>query len=1309
MPNAKKPKRVVGGSAAERGLDFQARVSAIVMANLVAERPIGWLEGFSNDTPLELDAETGGPGDDVRFLAHGGKRIELQAKRGLQRGDDLWEALLSLANGIASDHIDAGILAICPNSSGSIKETLSEDIIRLGSGRSDGLREIGVDFSARLVSASLDVSLVCSRLRIVVVSAVDGNREAEATASERLGRVVEDPQTAWRALVEYGRRLIRIRGKGSPEQIYRELSLAGVSLRMSAIETRIQLQAAIKKWLHETYSHITILGVSGLVSFADSWLSLDAYVTEVGPVANEELDKALNKYHEYSYRHRSHAQAFDSHTIGRFINRCVVLGGPGIGKSTLLKKLALTYSDDGLLVLLVKLPQVAALVARDGRRFEDCVIESALSGSGVRGSPVSLDGAVLLCDALDECGNQQSIVTAALHAFSVAHPNTRIVVSSRPIGYRPGELANWRHYELQPLEDTKAEEAISKVLHAIPFPNEQLRDQAVTLAKEQLRARSIKGAASRNPLMLTLMAALSAKGIDPGSGKAALYRQLFQLIEDHPPARLVEPPPSEPERRRFLELLGWALLAYGNEPADQTLKRCAKSWSEEFGLTPLASELKVCVCCNYWECLGVVERVRTLTQEAITFVHKTFGEFAAARYISQCEVEEQRTLVTRAIQTPAWKEALSFASHLGLASLILEVWAELAAIGNTQAGYGLDEAMELVVQSGIPISERTLKDFTACCWRVLSNTASRTRYAAGDALCLVSKDHWEVVRQEVLERLEAPDNWSKIVAWACLSISPEPEIPFQRLTAVLQSLNELMPRDSYFKGLSLAPSGRAVRQHLTVGATRKILQRGPEPDGLKVLNDLLADAGSMSIYTIADLNSLFDEFGIDRPPALSGIWAKSREWLFPPREDWVQMDVYLLDVIDNPLLNVEGEMVSGQAHCWELGAFLTATHFWEMPISECLNLPSGDGSLPLRRKTMQRVAEAVGLDLRRLVMQARYCRERIRSQELSEWTTIFDLPRVDIDPQYEAVPVDVQEIGDLEQIILGDGMYFAMGACLLLYGLREAPEYAETVERLLTKGRGDSLRIATALSDCLPRETGQRLLLNRLCDGMITFGCQYLYEGLKPPFDDRHIHAVRRGLEGKSAQIAKAAATLALQLPLTGEFTHQLRDYFDQWMAKEDPYPEKDGVVPDSPRDKLAPLLTAAFADEHDFLIRLAKDNRPNVRTAARESIVKAAATAPSLRKRVIQETELNALEPALLRAMLTEDLYMRTEAPEVALLLLSGTAKVRYAALPILDTTYLPIEVIRAEGNRLLSDGDMDIREAASQVLKKLGETKSL
>ena len=773
MSNKKTVKRMTGGSAAERGLDFQARVSAIVMAHLLTERPIGWLEGVLDDTPLELHAETGGPGDDVSFSVKDGKRVELQAKRGLHRGPDLWFALIALSRGISNGTIDAGVLAVCPNSSGTIRETLAEDIIRLGAGRTDGLREIGQDWATRLSAASMDATLVCTRLRIVVVSAVDGNREAEATAAERLGRIVQNQAAAWPVLVDYGRRLIRRRERSTPENLYRTLSLANIALTTTEVDTRVQLSTAIRQWLHRTYARMTLLGVHSEVPFDACWLELDARGMDDVVTEQEDLDKALRRYHEYGHGGRNRGLSFHSQTFARFVKKCVVVGGPGMGKSTLLKKLALDYSGDGFLTLLVRLPQVVALLVREGRRFEDSLMEVALSASGLRVPLVSLEGAVILCDALDECGSQQPLMTANLHAFSMAHPNTRIVVTSRPIGYRSGELTEWRHYELQPLDDNAADKAVTKVLAALPFANAALRSRAVEQAIAQLSANTIKGVAARSPLMITLVAALAVKGIDPGLSKGALYRKLFQLLQDHPPVRLTEQPPSEPERNRFLEMLGWCLLSHGNEPAEETLLRCARWWSEETGKHFLVSETKISECLGYWECLGVVERVRTHTQEAITFVHKTFGEFSAARYISKCAPDSQREIIERAIGTPDWKEALSFASHLGLTSLILQVWTELAERGDTKAGIRLDDAIELVVQAGVPLASDSLTSFAQCCWRAAENTSSRVRYAAGEALCLMSQEHWSLIKEGVLSRLDSPDGWNRLVAWACLCVSSD--------------------------------------------------------------------------------------------------------------------------------------------------------------------------------------------------------------------------------------------------------------------------------------------------------------------------------------------------------------------------------------------------------------------------------------------------------------------------------------------------------------------------------------------------------
>ncbi|MUI15812.1 NTPase [Massilia dura] len=1299
MGSDKSAKRMTGGSAAERGLDFQARVSAIVMANLLTERPIGWLEGVLDDTPLELHAETGGPGDDVRFSTKGGRHVELQAKRGLQRGDDLWCALTDLSKGISDGTIDAGILAVCPNSSGTIRENLAEDIVRLGTGRADGLREIGDAWVRLLSSLSLDATLVCRHLRIVVVSAVDGNREAEVTASERLSRVIEDPGTAWPVLVEYGRLLIRRRERSRPEDIYQTLSLAHVKLKTTEVDTRVQLTAAMHQWLRRTYANMTVIGVHSQVSFDKCWIELDAQAMDEASTEQEDLDKALRRYHEYGGG-RSSASSFDSATIARFVRKCVVVGGPGMGKSTLLKKLALDYSADGFLTLLVRLPQVVALLIREGRRFEECLMEVALSGSGFRIPVVSLEGSVILCDALDECGSQQPLVTAKLHAFTVAHPRARVVVTSRPIGYRPGELAGWRHYELQPLNDMAAEKAVSKVIEAIPFSDGALRSRATKQAIAQLGAKTIKGAAARSPLMITLVAALSIKGVDPGLGKGTMYRNFFQLLQNHPPTRLTERSPSEPERNRFLDMLGWCLLSQGNEPAERILSQCARWWSEETGQSAFVSETKIAECLEYWECLGVVERVRTHTLEAITFVHKTFGEFAAARHISKGFLEVQRENIARAIQTPDWKETLSFASHLGLTSLILKVWTELAESGETKAISSLDDAVELVIQAGMPLASDALASFAQCCWRAVENTASRVRYVAGEALCLVSKDHWSVIEEATLARLESSDGWSRLVAWASLCVSNDQKMAITTLTEAIPRLVDSRPTDSHLGGFSLQPSGNGVWQHLVLGAARRVLIALPDPKAVQILNELIGDAKGLSVSTVGKLRTLFKHAGLELSRLLDETFSGTMTHWASDREALNREAAYLLELIDDPLIASDEADLCEPSLSLELGACMTVICYREMPLEDNPSSTSSAKITAARRRVIHALARSAGLDHAQLVRQARSMKRMVLDDVENERFGLFDLLRVDAEVDQDHSLVDSAFIHELEDLVLGPSELFAWNAAQVLYTTHNCREFPDAVKRLISRGQGKSLRISAALASHLPDGGGQRLMLDRLLYGEITPGCRYLYQSLTAPYGADHLEVVRRGLTGNSVHAATAAAELSKEFCLDSALANELRNYFEQWKGKEEPYSKGGRVVPESPRDELAKILAPAFAQDHDFLIALLADDRSSVQGAAREHALAEAASSALLRSRLLEGVEMKRLPAGLLRTAVLRGLYMGDEAPAIVRFLYSEDARLRYAALPILDVKYLKQEQVRDESKRLLTDNELDIREGASRAL---------
>jgi hypothetical protein len=335
-------------------------------------------------------------------------------------------------------------------------------------------------------------------------------------------------------------------------------------------------------------------------------------------------------------------------------------------------------------------------------------------------------------------------------------------------------------------------------------------------------------------------------------------------------------------------------------------------------------------------------------------------------------------------------------------------------------------------------------------------------------------------------------------------------------------------------------------------------------------------------------------------------------------------------------------------------------------------------------------------------------KRKILDDVKNEGFWLLRLPKVDAKADLGHPLADAEFIHELEDLILGPCDLFALNAAHVLYSMHRYPEYPEAVKRLLTRGWGESLRISVALASHLPDGTGQRLLLDRLLYGETTPGCCYLYHNLTAPYGADHLEAVRRGLRGSSAHAAKAAAELVKEFSLDSVLAGELRGFFEQWRTKEEPYPRGGGVVPESPRDELAKILVPAFAWDHDFLVALLADDRPNVRNNALDHALIEAAGSALLRSRLLEGIQSSWLQPVLLRTAVSKGLYLGDEAVAVVRLLHSEDARLRYAALPILDVKYLQPDQVRDEGNRLLTDKELDIREGASRALRGLESSGS-
>jgi hypothetical protein len=169
--------------------------------------------------PTAVSAETGGPGDDIRIECQDGTVVEVQAKKGLTRGAKLWEALLKLARGLAADPSLRGVLLVDYASSVTIRDALREDIPRIASGRTDGLREISRDFLRRLGAEGLADPEPLRRLAVAVRDLYEGS-SGHANALALLDGV-EDPTRAWEALELDAHALMEARSRRTVEALRR--------------------------------------------------------------------------------------------------------------------------------------------------------------------------------------------------------------------------------------------------------------------------------------------------------------------------------------------------------------------------------------------------------------------------------------------------------------------------------------------------------------------------------------------------------------------------------------------------------------------------------------------------------------------------------------------------------------------------------------------------------------------------------------------------------------------------------------------------------------------------------------------------------------------------------------------------------------------------------------------------------------------------------------------------------------------------------------------------------------------------------
>lgn len=356
--------------------------------------------------------------------------------------------------------------------------------------------------------------------------------------------------------------------------------------------------------------------------------------------------------------------------------RLVVLGDPGAGKTTLAKYLALALAEGlevapyGLRALRGAIPIVVELRRFADPRWIGSTVEDywAEYNSAERmGLPREvLDDlltngrrpVVMVFDGLDEVFDPARRADIARHvtAFAQSNPHTRVVVTSRLVGFRAGEFsrADFRVAKLQDLTRGQIDSFIGR-WYAAAQPDAPA--EAARLARRLTDAvRDFPSVAelAGNPLLLTILAAIGLGASIPRD-RRDVYEHAVTVLAgrwDRDAKHLRLPRHAHPDVAHALDELDGRTLqelleciaarmqeGTGGSAADEgplialgDLERMIRDFVTELGYTlPVARTVA----------RAMVERlheraflIHPFGAETYGFVHRTFLEYLAARDLS---------------------------------------------------------------------------------------------------------------------------------------------------------------------------------------------------------------------------------------------------------------------------------------------------------------------------------------------------------------------------------------------------------------------------------------------------------------------------------------------------------------------------------------------------------------------------------------------------------------------------------------------------------------------------------------------------
>ncbi len=1094
-------------------------------------------------------------------------------------------------------------------------------------------------------------------------------------------------------------------------------------------QNRILSQEASQKylyWLAETTETFRIPGLGVRLPIEHAWIHLNALGDSVETARPSTLEAKIASYHELerlSYREHT----YPAQHATEFGHRVVVIGGPGAGKSTLCQRTAHRLACSGKRVLRVQLSFIAKRCFGGGESIDEVLLSVAVANSNIQPKLLTnmfneLD--CLLADGLDECEAFCTEMAEQLRLWASARPHTRVVVTTRPIGYDPASFEGWQHLELLPLDRNHITEYAKSIFQHIETDPAMLKHK-IQQFQSQIETNQTASMAARSPLLLGFLVQLTHHHTTFARHRAQLYEQILTLWYKTPPKDRTStaPNPRPSYAHEVLNRVGWHFQRSSLQPGSRSRQGVIDALApqlRENRQNLLAAKERVEDCLTFWQERGILELLQVGYEDAYTFIHATLGEYASGRYIATWNDNEVRALVERVRYDARWREPLLLAAGAGKANVLVEHLLKLEgendpiAMGSLFAAAILTETDQLSPNLALSVAERLRNRL---CSPIPAIVDECVHHGTGLAMQLA-----EQMKPLLHPLMHHPQLWTRFAALRLALAAGDTVVDFDALEELFDEWIALKETPEY---------GEVALLQITSGLGKYVLDlSGAFWDGNEVL-ELGTEAlvrirpSEATAKRLERLARLLKERLND--PALLALLQGLKQLGHADTADQIEKE-YIASLKVGPWDGITKESRQADRELLEAilrvnGSAPTVAHEQRQPIAlsmliHALGLPqfSIKDWLVFRKRydlvavdtVLRGTIVALGLNQTEVVADARWALTLIedtsqtRDANPSLWSII---PKLPVEP-------------DWKRALRHPSHAIVYGAAQLLDAGVGGQTASNLLEEVLEQGNDFELRMIALIAPSVWGKEALVKLLRRL-NGPLSRGCRWLLRELPRISEGQTDECIRevlvRNLTADDPQVAIAAAETLQSLPDTflKPGLSGMRTAFTIWSTRGD-YCEHHqryvrgaccNYVPLCPRAEIFKLLARFSALTLHELLDACRDPHSNVRTVATQGVARVLASQPEYISEVIDDVDKGHHPSSVLEAILLLPSTALMTAQEALITLFSSESAVlrRIMVRNAATATWLTKEQAVNAAQVALEDSDLTVRNLAVATLRSL------